>query len=53
MNVCRKTTIGPIDTGDLIYKAVNLYRGLVPILKFNGPVDEPDLDSEFGNVYGQ
>jgi tetratricopeptide (TPR) repeat protein len=38
----------PIDTGDLIYKAVNLYHGLVPILRFNGPVDEPDLDSEFG-----
>ncbi|MGP8199817.1 MAG: tetratricopeptide repeat protein [Limisphaerales bacterium] len=38
----------PIETGDLIYKAVNLYRGLVPILRFNGPVDEPDLDSEFG-----
>ena len=38
----------PIDTRELIYKAINLYQGLVPILKFNGPVDEPDLDSEFG-----
>jgi Tfp pilus assembly protein PilF len=38
----------PIDTGDLIYKAMNLYRGMVPILKLNGPVDEPDLDLEFG-----
>jgi tetratricopeptide (TPR) repeat protein len=40
----------PIDSGDLIYKAVNLYRGLVPILKFNGPVDEPDLDLAFGTL---
>ncbi len=40
----------PIDTGDLIYKAINLYRGMVPILKFNGPVDEPDMDLVFGTL---
>ena len=40
----------PIDTGDLIYKAINLYRGLVPILKYNGPVDEPDMDLIFGRL---
>ena len=40
----------PIDSGDLIYKAVSLYRGLVPILKFNGPVDEPDMDLVFGTL---
>jgi tetratricopeptide (TPR) repeat protein len=40
----------PIDTGDLIYKAVNLYGGLMPILKNNGPVDEPDLDLAFGDM---
>jgi tetratricopeptide (TPR) repeat protein len=40
----------PIDTGDLVYKAVNLYRGLVPILKFNGPADEPGLILDFGSM---
>ncbi len=40
----------PIDSGDLIYKAINLYRGMVPILKFNGPVDEPDMDLVFGKL---
>jgi tetratricopeptide (TPR) repeat protein len=40
----------PIDTSDLIYKALNVYRGMVPILKFNGPVDEPDTDLEFGKM---
>ena len=38
----------PIDSGDLIFKAINLYHGPVPILKYNGPVDEPDLALEFG-----
>ena len=40
----------PIDSGDLIYKALNLYRGPVPILKYNGPPDEPDVDLEFGKL---
>jgi tetratricopeptide (TPR) repeat protein len=39
-----------IDSGDLIYKAINLYRGMVPILKFNGPVDEPDVNLVFGTL---
>jgi tetratricopeptide (TPR) repeat protein len=38
----------PVNSGDLIFKAINLYRGMLPILKFNGPVDEPDLDLEIG-----
>jgi tetratricopeptide (TPR) repeat protein len=38
----------PINIEDLIYKAVNLYGGLVPILKFNGPPDEPGINAEIG-----
>jgi tetratricopeptide (TPR) repeat protein len=40
----------PIEVGDLIFKMANVYGGMVPILKFNGPVDEPDLDIEFGGL---
>lgn len=39
-----------IDSGDLIYKAVRRYGTLVPILKFNGPVDEPDMNLEVGRL---
>jgi len=40
----------PIDSGDLVYKAINVYGGMVPILKYNGPVDEPDLNLVFGTL---
>jgi tetratricopeptide (TPR) repeat protein len=40
----------PIDSGDLVYKAVNVYRGMVPILKYNGPVDEPEMNLIFGTL---
>jgi tetratricopeptide (TPR) repeat protein len=43
----------PIDTGDLIYRAINLYHGMVPILKYNGPVDEPDLNLDFGRMMAE
>lgn len=45
-----KNNHNPINSGDLIYKAVNAYHGVVPILKYNGPVDEPDLDLDFGSI---
>jgi predicted Zn-dependent protease len=44
----QKNDHNPIDTGDLVFKAINLYNGMVPILKYNGPVDEPGLDLDFG-----
>jgi tetratricopeptide (TPR) repeat protein len=46
----QKNNRRPIDSGDFIYKAVSLYHSFVPILKFNGPVDEPDMNLEFGRL---
>jgi tetratricopeptide (TPR) repeat protein len=43
----------PIDTGDLLYKAIALYRGLLPILKYSGPADEPDLMLQFGGMFAK
>jgi tetratricopeptide (TPR) repeat protein len=39
-----------IDTGDYLYKALVAYHGLMPILKYNGTVDEPDLALRFGEL---
>lgn len=43
----------PIDTGDLLFKAVTIYRGLVPILRYNGPVDESGLDLSVGEFMAE
>lgn len=40
----------PIDTGDYIYKAMMAYHGIEPVLKYNGSVDEPDLDLQVGEM---
>ena len=40
----------PLNTADVFYKALYLYGGWVPLLKFNGPVDEPGLDLQLGQV---
>jgi tetratricopeptide (TPR) repeat protein len=42
-----------IDTGDYIFKAMMAYHGLEPLLKYNGSVDEPDLDLTFGELMAQ
>ena len=36
-----------------IFKALYLYGGLVPLLRFNGPIDEPGLDLQLGGVMAQ
>ncbi|MGA2174074.1 MAG: DUF2723 domain-containing protein [Verrucomicrobiota bacterium] len=43
----------PIDSAELLYKALSLYRGLVPVLKLNGPMDEPELDLQFGQLLAE
>jgi tetratricopeptide (TPR) repeat protein len=40
----------PIDSADTLAKAMYFYRGLVPVLRLNGPADEPGLDLELGQV---
>jgi tetratricopeptide (TPR) repeat protein len=43
----------PVDSAELLYKALSLYRGLVPVLKLNGPMDEPELDLQFGQLLAE
>jgi tetratricopeptide (TPR) repeat protein len=43
----------PLDTGDLIYKALSYYRGILPLFKLNGPGDEPNLVLEFGSMFAK
>jgi len=40
----------PIDSGDAFVKALYSYRGLVPLLRRNGPVDEPGVGLDVGKV---
>ncbi len=42
----------PIDSTDSLQKALAYYHGmLVPVLRRNGPADEPGLDLELGEVF--
>jgi tetratricopeptide (TPR) repeat protein len=41
----------PIDSTGVLNKALSLYRSLVPILKLNGPMDEPELNLQFGQLF--
>ncbi len=43
----------PIDTGDFLYKALMRYHSLMPIMKYNGSVDEPDMDLQFGQIMAE
>jgi tetratricopeptide (TPR) repeat protein len=40
----------PIDSDEIFYKALALYHGFLPMLKYNGPVDEPGLDLLLGQA---
>jgi tetratricopeptide (TPR) repeat protein len=40
----------PVDSTDALEKAMSLYRGLVPVLRQNGPADEPGLDLQIGEA---
>ncbi|HEX3718617.1 MAG TPA: hypothetical protein VH595_11670 [Verrucomicrobiae bacterium] len=43
----------PIDSSELFYKSLMAYHGLVPMLKMSGPVDEPDLDLQIGEIMAE
>lgn len=43
----------PLDTSEQLYRALVIYRGLVPILKYNGLPDEPDFNLQFGQLMAQ
>jgi tetratricopeptide (TPR) repeat protein len=43
----------PIDSSELFDKALLKYRGLVGVLKLNGPPDEPDLDLQVGELMAE
>jgi tetratricopeptide (TPR) repeat protein len=43
----------PIDSTEILYKALSFYRSVVPVLKLNGPMDEPGLDLEIGQALAQ
>jgi tetratricopeptide (TPR) repeat protein len=43
----------PIDSSELFDKAMLKYRGLVGVLKLNGPPDEPDLDLQVGEIMAE
>lgn len=43
----------PLNTEDQLYRALVAYRGLVPLLKFNGPPDEPDVNLKFGELMAE
>jgi tetratricopeptide (TPR) repeat protein len=40
----------PIDSSELFEKALFKYRGLVGVLKLNGPADEPDAILQVGEI---
>jgi tetratricopeptide (TPR) repeat protein len=42
-----------INSEDLIYKAGAVYRSLLGVRRFCGPVDEPDLNLEFGKYMAE
>jgi tetratricopeptide (TPR) repeat protein len=43
----------PIATLEDIERSIYKFRGLVPLLRYNGPGDEPELDLEFGRVMAE
>jgi tetratricopeptide (TPR) repeat protein len=43
----------PIDSSEAFYKALTKYNGLTQVLRLNGPVDEPDLDLNIGEVMAE
>ena len=49
-NQLQKGDHNPIQSQELLERAYSLYRGLVPMIKFNGPMDEPELDLLFGEL---
>jgi tetratricopeptide (TPR) repeat protein len=40
----------PIESAGALQKAMSIYRGLVPVLRRNGPADEPGLDLQLGQA---
>jgi tetratricopeptide (TPR) repeat protein len=43
----------PIDSSEEFDRAYRFYRGVVPLLKYNGPVDEPGLDLRLGEIMAE
>jgi tetratricopeptide (TPR) repeat protein len=43
----------PMDATETFYKGLYYYHGLTPLLRLNGPADEPGLDLELGKVMAQ
>jgi tetratricopeptide (TPR) repeat protein len=43
----------PIDSLELFEKSYLKYGGLIGVLKFNGPVDEPDASLQFGELMAE
>jgi tetratricopeptide (TPR) repeat protein len=49
----QKKDYRPINVEDLLYKALVAYHGLINVLKFNGPADEPSVNLEFGQLMAE
>jgi predicted Zn-dependent protease len=43
----------PINSTEPLHRALRFYGDLTRIIIFNGPIDEPDLDSQFGQVLAE
>jgi tetratricopeptide (TPR) repeat protein len=43
----------PVGDSDIVLSAMNLYRTVPNIIKYNGPPDEPDVDLVFGESLAQ
>jgi len=52
-NALQKGDHRPIDSSELFDKALLKYRGLVGVLKLNGPPDEPDLNLQVGEMMAE
>ncbi len=43
----------PVDSREVFFKGLYFYHGLIPLLRLNGPADEPGLDLQLGVVLAQ
>jgi tetratricopeptide (TPR) repeat protein len=49
----QKNNHQPLDSTGILNKALAYYRGIEPVLKLNGPMDEPGLDLEIGQALAE
>ena len=52
-NQLQKGNHQPIDSAGILARALTYYRNIVPVLKLNGPMDEPGLDLEIGQAMAE